>query len=40
MIRDHRGEILGNSININKINKLLGVLCGYFLHYLCYKQGV
>jgi hypothetical protein len=27
MIRDHRGEILKSSININKINKILGVLC-------------
>jgi hypothetical protein len=36
MIRDHREEIIGNSINLNIINKLLRVLCGYFLH--CHKN--
>jgi len=33
IIRDHRGDIMRNCININKINKLLCVLCGYYLHY-------
>jgi hypothetical protein len=33
MIRDHRAEIMRNSIKINIINKLLRVLSGYFLHY-------
>jgi hypothetical protein len=32
--RDHREEIIKNSIKINKINNLLCVLCGLFLHNL------
>jgi hypothetical protein len=27
MIRDHRGETMNNSVNINNINELLRVLC-------------
>ncbi len=29
-----------NSININKINNLLSVLCGYFLHYLKWRKEI
>jgi hypothetical protein len=39
-MRDHREERMRNSVNINKINKLLRVLCGYFLHYLAEKEEI